>query len=181
MKKEDTEKKSETITINTKKEVLIRLAPPCECNGCSTGCNYSGGILEDDDIPKLAKFLNISVDELKKNHLDEIERYNTKRYRTKFEDKGKGFGKCKFFKNNKCEIHEAKPLQCKIATSCKSHGQDAVIWFHLNYFVNKDDPESIRQWAQYLKFNKTIPGGELKDLVKDKEKLNKILSYDIFR
>ena len=50
-----------------------------------------------------------------------------------------------------------------------------------NYFVNKDDPESIRQWNQYLKTQPTIEGGKLKDLVKNKKRLNKILNYDILR
>ena len=185
MKNKNTSKKSNEnkikITIKTKTHTLIKLAPPCSCNGCSNGCNYSGGILADNDIEPLAKFLNISVEELKKKHLDEIERYNTKKYRTKFKKNDKGFGRCNFYKNNVCTIHPAKPLQCKVATSCKEHGQDAIVWFHLNHFVNKNDPESIRQWAQYLKFNKTIPGGELKDLVKNKDKLKKILSYEILR
>jgi hypothetical protein len=51
----------------------------------------------------------------------------------------------------------------------------------LNHFVKPDDPESVRQWSVYLKTQPTIGGGELKDLVKDKERLAKILSYEIFR
>ena len=43
------------------------------------------------------------------------------------------------------------------------------------------DPESIRQFNLYLKNGgKTIPGGELKDLVKA-DVLKKILSYEILR
>jgi len=50
----------------------------------------------------------------------------------------------------------------------------------LNHFVNKDDAESIRQFASYLKTGgKTLEGAELKDLVTDKDKLKKILSFEI--
>ena len=52
----------------------------------------------------------------------------------------------------------------------------------LNYFVNKNDPESIRQFAAYLKSGgKTLPGGRLEDFIPDKKKLKKILNYDILR
>jgi len=49
----------------------------------------------------------------------------------------------------------------------------------LNYLVNKNDPESIRQYAAYLKSGgKTIPGGKLEELIPDKEKLKKILNFE---
>lgn len=52
----------------------------------------------------------------------------------------------------------------------------------LNYLVNKDDPESIRQYSTYLKSGgKTIEGGKLEELVPDKEKLKKILSFEQLR
>jgi len=180
-KEEITEVAWQEVTRQTAKKTMIKLAPPCRCRACSTGCNYGGGILEDADIQKIAEFLKISVDSLKSNFIDEIEKFNTKRWRTKFNDDGKGYGKCAFFKDNQCAIHQVKPLQCRIATGCKPHGQDASIWFHLNYFVNENDPESIRQWAQYLKTHPTIPGGKLEELVPDKDRLDKILSYEILK
>ncbi len=51
----------------------------------------------------------------------------------------------------------------------------------LNYLVNPDDPESIRQWKMFLTQNNPIPGGSLKELVHDEEKLKKILSYEILK
>jgi hypothetical protein len=47
--------------------------------------------------------------------------------------------------------------------------------------VNPTDPESVRQWASYLKAHPTIPGGELRDLVKDEKLLKDILSYQKFK
>ena len=54
-------------------------------------------------------------------------------------------------------------------------------WFTLNHFVNVDDPESIRQWAVYLKTHDTIQGGSLEELVPDKKLLKKILNYEIIK
>ena len=91
------------------------------------------------------------------------------------------YGECVFHdKKQGCTIHEVKPLHCKVG-SCNDHGEAIHLWFTINYFVNKNDPESVRQWATYLKTHPTIPGGELEDLVPDKEMLSKILSYEILR
>lgn len=51
----------------------------------------------------------------------------------------------------------------------------------LNHQVNVNDPESIRQYAIYLKTHTTIPGGELEELVPDKERLRKILDFTILK
>ena len=54
-------------------------------------------------------------------------------------------------------------------------GEQLSIWFVLNHLLDPHDPEAIRQWASYLKTHPTIPGGELHQLVSDKQKLHKIL------
>jgi hypothetical protein len=51
----------------------------------------------------------------------------------------------------------------------------------LNYVLDHQDPDAIRQWAVYLKTHPTIPGGELEELVPDKEMRDKIMSYEILR
>jgi hypothetical protein len=52
----------------------------------------------------------------------------------------------------------------------------------VNNVVDANDAESVRQYAQYIKSGgKTIPGAELGNLVPDKEKLRKILSYEILK
>ncbi|MEK0322612.1 MAG: hypothetical protein QQN47_07550, partial [Nitrosopumilus sp.] len=95
--------------------------------------------------------------------------------------KDKPYGKCVFFdKELGCKIHEAKPLECKVAMGCKDYGEELSIWFMLNHFVNKDDAESVRQYASYLKTDgKTLEGASLKELVPDKNKLKKILKFEI--
>ena len=52
----------------------------------------------------------------------------------------------------------------------------------VKHAVDANDAESVRQYAQYLKSGgKTIPGAELENLVPDKERLRKILSYEILK
>ncbi len=188
------------LTKNTDVKEVLKLGHPCKCNACSVGCKHGSGFLADDDIPKLARFMNISEDVLKKEFLEEVEKFNTKKHRPKILRKDKPYGKCVFFDEGdkqpikdglhdpthlpsnppRCKIHEAKPLECKIAMGCKDYGEQLSIWFMLNHFVNKNDAESVRQFASYLKSGgKTLEGAELNDLVPDKEKLKKILSFEI--
>jgi len=160
---------------------VLKLTNPCKCEACTVGCRHGSGFLEDGDIPRLAKFMGITEEVLKKEFLEEVEKFNTKRFRPKILRKDKPYGKCIFFDENiGCKVHEAKPLECKISMGCKSFGEDLSLWFMLNHFVNKDDAESIRQFASYLKSGgKTLDGASLNDLVPDKEKLRKILSLEI--
>src|SRR3989344_6619695 len=162
------------------KEVL-KLAHPCKCEACTAGCRHGSGFLIDEDIPKIAKFLNVSEEVLKKDFLEEVEKFNTKRYRPKIIRKNKPYGKCIFFDEEiGCRIHGEKPLECKVSMGCKDYGEQLSLWFMLKHFVNKDDAESVRQYASYLKSGgKTLEGAQLKDLVPDKEKLRKILELEI--
>ena len=171
--------------INKKTDVknVLELAHPCKCEACTVGCRHGSGFLIDEDIPKLAKFLGITEDVLKKEFLEEVEKFNTIKYRPKIIRKEKQYGKCIFFDEEiGCKVHEAKPLECKVSMGCKSYGEQISLWFMLNHFVNEKDPESIRQYATYLKSGgKTLEGASLQELVPDKEKLKKILTYKILK
>ena len=114
--------------------------------------------------------------------MEEVEKFNTKLFRPKLlRSGGKPHGKCTFLIKNGCSVHVARPTMCKIG-NCSEHGEELQLWFTLNHFVNPKDPESIRQFASYLESGgKTLPGGTLEELVPDKNKLRKILSYEIFR
>jgi len=91
-------------------------------------------------------------------------------------------GPCVFFDGTGCRIHKAKPLHCRIASYKSPYGEELDLWFTLNYIVNENDPESVRQFDAYLKSGgKTLPGGKTGDFVKDREKLRKILGFDILR
>jgi len=166
---------------NTSTDDVLKLTNPCKCDSCSVGCMHGSGFLVDEDISKIAKFMSITEDVLKKEFLETLEKFNTKKYRPKIIRKDKPYGKCVFFdKEIGCKIHEVKPLECKISMGCKDYGENLSLWFMLNHFVNKDDAESIRQFASYLKSGgKTLEGAKLEDLVPDKEKLRKILNLEI--
>ena len=173
--------KKVNITKLTPLKEVLQLAHPCSCKACSIGCMHGSGSLSNEDIPKIAEFLQISEDELKNKFLEELRKFNTKNFRPKILRKDKPYGKCIFYdEKNGCKIHEVKPLECKVSMGCKDYGEKISLWFMLNYFVNKDDAESIRQYASYLKTGgKTLDGAKLEELVPDKEKLKKILNYEI--
>lgn len=165
---------------NTSINDVLKLTNPCKCEACTVGCRHGSGFLVEEDIPRIAKFMDITEEVLKKEFLEELDKFNTKRFRPRILRKDKPYGKCVFLdKEVGCRIHEVKPLECKVSMGCKDYGEQLSLWFMLNHFVNKDDAESIRQFATYLKSGgKTLQGAELKDLVPDKNKLKKILSFE---
>lgn len=170
------------ISKNTSLKEVLKLAAPCRCNACNNGCKHGSGMLIGDDAKNIAAFLKISEEQLKKDYLEDTEQFNTKLLKPKLlRENNKPYGKCIFHDEQKgCMIHEVKPLQCKATIQCKEYGEELSIWFMLNHLVNPEDPESIRQYAQYIKSGgKIIPGASLKELMPDKERLTKSLKYQI--
>ncbi|MBW2980365.1 YkgJ family cysteine cluster protein [Candidatus Woesearchaeota archaeon] len=168
------------ITKNTTLKKVLELGKACKkCGHC---CSHGSGALDEGDLKKIAKFLETSEKELKKTCLEEIEKFNTKRLRPVTVKKDKPYGRCVFFNKEKgCVIHQVKPLECKTG-NCSEHGEDLSLWFTLNYYLNADDPGSVRQYAAYLKSGgKTLKGGKLDEVVPDKKTLKKILEYKILR
>lgn len=153
-----------------------------ECSKCGNCCSYSSGALLDADIPRIAEYLKITEKALREEYLEEVEKFNTKRLRPKLiRQDNRPYGRCIFLEdNNHCRIHEVKPTECRIG-NCGPDGEKLSIWFRLNYYVDPYDPESIRQWAMYLETQSTISGGNLTDLVPDKERLSKMLNYSELR
>jgi len=167
---------------NTPLKEVLKLAAPCRCNACNHGCKYGSGSLAGDDSKNIAAILMLSEEELKKGFLEEVQLFNKKVLRPKLiREKGKPYGQCVFYNDKKgCTIHEVKPLECKTSIQCKDYGEDLSVWFMVNHIIDAENPESIRQYAQYIKSGgKLIPGAELEELVPDKEKLKKILGYEI--
>lgn len=167
---------------NTQLKEVLELAAPCRCNACSHGCKFGSGSLAGNDAKRIAKFLNIPEEELKKGFLEEVELFNKKLLRPKLiREKNKPYGQCVFFDEQKgCTIHDAKPLECKTSIQCKDYGEDLSVWFMVNHVVDTEDAESIRQYANYIKSGgKLIPGASLEELVPDRERLKKILNYGI--
>lgn len=141
--------------------------------------------MAEDDTKNISKLLGINEKELREKYLEEKELFNTRVLRPKLIKEGKKgevpYGRCIFLEKKRCRIHEAKPFQCRVG-NCSDHGESLGIWLMLNCLVNKDDPESVRQYASYLKAGgKTIKGGKLEEIVPEKERLRKILSFEELR
>jgi Fe-S-cluster containining protein len=149
------------------------------CDRCGHCCSFGSGYFLNDDIESISRSIGIPKDEFIKEFLEEHEAFNTKIHKAKLNrQKNRPYGSCTFFRPEEgCTIHSKKPLHCAVAKGCGEHGQALSIWFALNYLVNPADPESVRQWASYLKVHPTIPGGELRHLVKDERLLKDILNY----
>lgn len=166
------------ITTDTQEGLILQHASTCpvsnDCKSCGKCCQYGTGCLIDSDVPKIAEFLGISEEELKKRYLEQVEKFHKVLWKPKTTKKP--FGPCVFYRHGEgCSIHKVKPKQCRTG-SWNDESAELVQWFYLNYVVEPDDPESIRQWATYLAFQeKVIPGGKLEELIPDKEKLQNIL------
>lgn len=142
------------------------------------------GSLAGNDSKNIAAFLGIPEQKLKEKYLEEAELFNKKILKPKLLRKdNKPYGQCIFYDEEKgCTIHPVKPLECKTSIQCKEYGEGLSVWFMVNFIIDADDPESVRQYAQYLKSGgKLIPGASLEEIVPDKEKLKKILSYGILK
>ena len=161
---------------DTPVEEVIRLSTLCaKCGKC---CEKGSGFVLNHEIQKIARHLGINETNFIRKFLDPVMAYHTSKHRMKVRKRSKPYGHCIFLdKNtNQCNIHEVKPVHCRIG-SCKEHGESAMQWYFLNFFVNKDDPSSIREWKIYTDMNNVIEGGKPEDLV-GMEKLLKILNYE---
>ncbi len=171
------------ITKNTSQRDILELAPACSCKECQHGCRMGSGVLAKGDLQTLAAFLKLTQEETKEKFLEETEQFNQTLLRPKLLRKGKPYGQCTFFDEERgCTVHEAKPLQCKVAMGCKPYGDELMQWFMLNHVINLKDAESVRQYANYLKSGgKTIRGGQLSELIGNKEQLKKTLNYSTLK
>lgn len=167
---------------DTPQQDIIKLTKPCACTTCQHGCTMGSGVLGNGDVEKIAAFLDITVAELKENHLEEIEKFNTTQLRPKIIREGKPYGTCTFFKAGTCTVHSVKPLECKIAMPCEPYGDQLIAWFDINHFLNPNDPESVRQYAAHLTVGGLLlPGATVEEVVPDAEQRRKILSYEVLK
>lgn len=176
-------KKTKTKTKISRKTPLDKILELGKsCKKCGHCCSHGSGALARGDLASIAKFLRMTEKEVKEKYLVEDEKFHTILLKPKLiKEAGKPYGKCIFLKlDNTCSINDVKPLQCRVG-NCTENGEELNLWFMINYYLNENDPESVRQYAIYTKCGgKTLPGAELERLV-DKKKLNQILNYEILR
>lgn len=148
------------------------------CDSCGNCCSFGSGLVLESEIPRIASFLNIEPEKFKKDCLIETEMFNTKVFKIKpIKKADKPYGPCMLLEDNRCKIHDVKPLHCKIC-NCKND-DNLHTWFMVNYLVNPHDPESIRQYHAYIKTGgKVLEGAELETLFPNKQLLKDILSYE---
>lgn len=169
-----------SITTGTPKEYVERLA--AKCDRCGHCCSFDSGIFLDEDIKRIADYLGIPKSEFIRQCLEEKTIFNKAVHKAKLNRNQKPFGACLFFdKGEGCIVNAVKPLHCKVSSGCKEFGRELNIWFMLNYVVDEHDAQAVREWASYLKTHPTIPGGELHELVPDKERREKILRHEKLR
>lgn len=149
-------------------------------------CKMTSGFIHSDEVPQIAKVLGVTEEQLKENLLEKRYAYNKHVHKPRLVKHKKKehypYGKCVFLDDSqgeqKCQLGDARPLHCRLSTD-ESHGFKLHIWYVLNYLVDRDDPEAIREWAIYLKTHPTIPGGELDELVPEGDRRDKILDHQI--
>jgi Fe-S-cluster containining protein len=158
------------LTRKTKLSEVLELSK--DCKKCGKCCAFGSGFLLDEDVSRIAKFLKIPEKEFIEKYLEKKEMYGKEIHKIKGNP-------CMFLEKDKCKIHEAKPLNCRIAT-CKPAGEEISVWFMLNHLVDEKNPQSIRDWKVCIECGgKNIPGGKLEEIVPDKERLRRILNYEI--
>jgi Fe-S-cluster containining protein len=170
------------VTKNTQTSTIKALAPPCTCRKCSHGCTMGSGVFVEGETAKLAQFMGITEETLKKEHLEEVEMFNKKMWRPRLMRKGKPYGQCVFYKKKRCSIHDVKPLQCQISMGCKDYGDQLHSWFMLNHVLNRHDPEAMRQYESYIASGGTvIPGGSMREMIPNKTMREKIRNYEVLK
>ena len=175
---------SAAIAKDTPLAEVQKLAPPCRCGACSHGCTMGSGFLAESDFGPLAKFLGITVGELRQKHLEPVEQLNRTMWRPRLERKeNKPYGRCTFYDAEKgCTVHAAKPLHCKVSMGCRPYAGKLHAWFVLNHVLNRHDPEALRQYADYLAAGgESIPGGSIEELVPDAEQRQRIMRFGVLK
>ncbi len=161
---------------DSSKEEVIRLNE--ECSRCSYSCEYESHPLVEDDFRKISRHLGISEEELREKYLEQVEIFSTKGFRPKLKrDYKKPYGKCIFYHNNECALQEKKPLGCKIKKDCPIHGRDLAAWFNVNYFLDKNNMNSILDYFIYAESNGHIVPGAKPDEIFDEETKKKVREY----
>ncbi|MFH1400348.1 MAG: YkgJ family cysteine cluster protein [Nanoarchaeota archaeon] len=149
-------------------EDVLKVGSVCNRSGhCS---RFGAGYILPHEVKPIAEFLGISESEFLSKYAEPVVRFNTKTLRFRIAQvKDRPYGPCNLFEQetNDCRIHEVKPLYCRI-TNCSSKGKHLQQWFDVNHFVNRNDPQSIREWDIVCQVtDDVIPGGHVSDLVDD--------------
>lgn len=146
-----------------------------KCNQCGKCCTYGVGFAKESEAQNIADYLKKELAEIFEKHTI----FNQEVYKPKQKTKGLPYGPCIFLIDNKCLIHDVKPLHCKVG-NCNEHGEKLTEWYYSNHLVDFSDPQSIREWQTRIELKPTIEGGSPEEIIGE-ELLKKITSYKILR
>ncbi len=108
-------------------EALRAAKDPCACAKCRDACDFFPGYFLPGEIPKAAKLKGVSIARFRREYLTNLDGHGTPTawLRPKVIDgtadtevagrrsSGEDVGRCVFFDGKDCEIHDAKPLECR--------------------------------------------------------------------
>jgi Fe-S-cluster containining protein len=99
-----------------------------ECqSGCTNCCRQPGEVyLTEDDVPRIARFLDLETQEFRKRYCVEAE--DGLRLANP-PDKA-----CLFLLENGCSIHQVKPLQCRTFPFWPEHVRNRRSWKRLSQY-----------------------------------------------
>jgi Fe-S-cluster containining protein len=121
----------------------------CQCEECKRACTFKPGWFKPGEVEKVAEFLGLSVAQLFETRLmvdwwnagvdSEVDIFLLSPAVTS-ESAGQEFpfnpkGRCTFFKDGLCEIHQVKPYECRVSMCGESreiarerHKEAAFAW-----------------------------------------------------
>lgn len=94
-----------------------------KCTGCGKCCTGFPGYVwvDEEEIEKMAKHLDLTIDEFAKKYLRQIgDRISLKEYAPTYD--------CVFFKNKQCTVYQVRPTQCRTYPFWNKNLTSPEIW-----------------------------------------------------
>ncbi len=110
-----------------KKKKFYRNGLTFECTACGNCCTKSDGfvVLDEPEASKIANVLNISESEFLETYVDVLPDAQTLNL------KSLSNGDCIFLKDEKCQVYEARPMQCRTFPFWPENLKSLYRWKHV--------------------------------------------------
>jgi Fe-S-cluster containining protein len=88
------------------RQVYREVSYQIDCKACANCCKKASFLIEEKDIIRLARGLNLSLEEFKERYIHDSKKYN-----------GNGYTfnqlPCPFLENNRCKVYRFRPGNCR--------------------------------------------------------------------